>query len=155
MKKKPNKVKKSQQQLHRYKNMVKYKTEDEYTDNDEIFIKDLQGTNETIDDANAMAVKTENKIQEPPLSYKAKEFFESYFTQILITAILGLAGWSVSLQIGQAIQNEKIQNIEENIKEISTFIEDKYIMKDLHDVQIENLKEKINELEEEINNLKK
>lgn len=155
MKKKPNKVKKSQQQLHRYKNMVKYKTEDEYTDNDEIFIKDLQGTNETIDDANAMAVKTENKIQEPPLSYKAKEFFESYFTQILITAILGLAGWSVSLQIGQAIQNEKIQNIEENIKEIRTFIEDKYIMKDLHDVQIENLKEKINELEEEINNLKK
>ena len=135
--------------------MVKYKTEDEYTDNDEIFIKDLQGTNETIDDANAMAVKTENKIQEPPLSYKAKEFFESYFTQILITAILGLAGWSVSLQIGQAIQNEKIQNIEENIKEIRTFIEDKYIMKDLHDVQIENLKEKINELEEEINNLKK
>ena len=77
MKKKPNKVKKSQQQLHRYKNMVKYKTEDEYTDNDEIFIKDLQGTNETIDDVNAMAVKTENKIQEPPLSYKAKEFFES------------------------------------------------------------------------------
>ena len=152
MKKKPNKVKKSQQQLHRYKNMVKYKTEDEYTDNDEIFIKDLQGTNETIDDANAMAVKTENKIQEPPLSYKAKEFFESYFTQILITAILGLAGWSVSLQIGQAIQNEKIQNIEDNIKEIRTFIEDKYIMKDLHDVQIENLKEKINELEEEINN---
>ena len=135
--------------------MVKYKTEDEYTDNDEIFIKDLQGTNETIDDVNAMAVKTENKIQEPPLSYKAKEFFESYFTQILITAILGLAGWSVSLQIGQAIQNEKIQNIEENIKEIRTFIEDKYIMKDLHDVQIENLKEKINELEEEINNLKK
>lgn len=155
MKKKPNKVKKSQQQLHRYKNMVKYKTEDEYTDNDEIFIKDLQGTNETIDDVNAMAVKTENKIQEPPLSYKAKEFFESYFTQILITAILGLAGWSVSLQIGQAIQNEKIQNIEENIKEIRTFIEDKYIMKDLHDAQIENLKEKINELEEEINNLKK
>lgn len=155
MKKMPNKVKKSQQQLHRYKNMVKYKTEDEYTDNDEIFIKDLQGTNETIDDVNAMAVKTENKIQEPPLSYKAKEFFESYFTQILITAILGLAGWSVSLQIGQAIQNEKIQNIEENIKEIRTFIEDKYIMKDLHDVQIENLKEKINELEEEINNLKK
>lgn len=99
-----------------------------------------------------MAVKTENKIQEPPLSYKAKEFFESYFTQILITAILGLAGWSISLQIGQAIQNEKIQNIEENIKEIRTFIEDKYIMKDLHDVQIENLKEKINELEEEINN---
>ena len=135
--------------------MVKYKTEDEYTDNDEIFIKDLQGTNETIDDVNAMAVKTENKIQEPPLSYKAKEFFESYFTQILITAILGLAGWSVSLQIGQAIQNEKIQNIEENIKEIRSFIEDKYIMKDLHDVQIENLKEKINELEEEINNLKK
>ena len=155
MKKKPNKVKKSQQQLHRHKNMVKYKTEDEYTDNDEIFIKDLQGTNETIDDVNAMAVKTENKIQEPPLSYKAKEFFESYFTQILITAILGLAGWSISLQIGQAIQNEKIQNIEENIKEIRTFIEDKYIMKDLHDVQIENLKEKINELEEEINNLKK
>lgn len=106
MKKKPNKVKKSQQQLHRYKNMVKYKTEDEYTDNDEIFIKDLQGTNETIDDVNAMAVKTENKIQ----------------------------------------------NIEENIKEIRTFIENKYIMKDLHDVQIENLKEKINELEEEINN---
>ena len=104
--KKPNKVKKSQQQLHRYKNMVKYKTEDEYTDNDEIFIKDLQGTNETIDDVNAMAVKTENKIQ----------------------------------------------NIEENIKEIRTFIENKYIMKDLHDVQIENLKEKINELEEEINN---
>lgn len=61
----------------------------------------------------------------------------------------------ISLQIGQAIQNEKIQNIEENIKEIRTFIEDKYIMKDLHDVQIENLKEKINELEEEINNLKK
>lgn len=155
MKKKPNKVKKSQQQLHRHKNMIKYKTEDEYTDNDEIFIKDLQGTNETIDDVNAMAVKTENKIQEPPLSYKAKEFFESYFTQILITAILGLAGWSISLQIGQAIQNEKIQNIEENIKEIRTFIEDKYIMKNLHDVQIENLKEKINELEEEINNLKK
>ena len=155
MKKKPNKAKKSQQQLHRYKNMVKYKTEEEYTDNNEIFIKDLQGTNETIDDVNTISVKTENKIQEPPLSYKAKEFFESYFTQILITAILGLAGWSVSLQIEHAIQNEKIQNIEENIKEIRTFIEDKYIMKDLHDVQIENLKEKINELEEEINNLKK
>lgn len=155
MKKKPNKAKKSQQQLHRYKNMVKYKTEEEYTDNNEIFIKDLQGTNETIDDVNTISVKTENKIQEPPLSYKAKEFFESYFTQILITAILGLAGWSVSLQIEHAIQNEKIQNIEENIKEIRSFIEDKYIMKDLHDVQIENLKEKINELEEEINNLKK
>lgn len=155
MKKKHNKIKKSQQQLHRYKNMVKCKTEDEYTDNEEQFIKDLQGTNETIDNITATIDKNESKVQDPPLSYKTKEFFESYFTQILITVILGLAGWSMALQIRQAVHDEKIQNIEENITEIRTVIDNKYIMKDLYDIQTENLKEKIDELEMEINNLKK
>lgn len=155
MKKKFNKAKKSQQELHRYKNMVKYKIEYEDTDNEKLFIKDLQGTDETInEESDLFENKSETIVQKPPLSYRTKEFFESHFTELLIAAIIGLAGWSVKLQIGQAIQENKVENIYESIKEIRIMIEDKYIKKDLYDIQIENLKEKIEDIEEEIKEIK-
>ena len=104
----------------------------EETDNNKTYIKDLQGTNETIDEESYLSKnKEEMDIQKPPLVYRAKEFFESHFTELLIAAIFGLAGWSINLQIGQAVQGNKIQSIDEDIKEIRTIIEDKYIKKDI------------------------
>ena len=153
MGKKYNKTKKSQQELHIYRNRVKYKTDLEETDNNKTYIKDLQGTNETIDEESYLN-KEETKIQKPPLAYRAKEFFESYFTQLLIGALIALAGWNIELQIVQAVHSNKIQTIEENVKEIRTIVEDKYIRKDLYDIQIENVKEKIKDIEEEIKELK-
>ena len=135
--------------------MVKYKIEYEDTDNEKLFIKDLQGTDETInEESDLFENKSETIVQKPPLSYRTKEFFESHFTELLIAAIIGLAGWSVKLQIGQAIQENKVENIYESIKEIRVMIEDKYIKKDLYDIQIENLKEKIEDIEEEIKEIK-
>lgn len=154
MKKKYNKTKKSQQQLHRYKNMVKYKAEYEDTDNERMLSKDLQGTNDIIDDINLIDDKEELQVQKPPFGYRAKEFFESYFTQLLIGALITLVGWNLELQIVQAVQSNKIQTIEENIKEIRTIIEDKYIRKDIYDIQIENVKDKIKDIEEEIKEIK-
>ena len=154
MGKKYSKQKKSQQELHRYKNMVKYNTNLEETDNYKTYTKDLQGTNETIDEESYLN-KEEIKIQKPPLAFRAKDFFESHFTETLITVLIGLAGWSVGLQIGQAVQSNKIQIIEENEKETRTMIEDKYIRKDIYEVQLENLKDKIKNLEEEIKGMKK
>lgn len=153
MSKKYSKQKKSQQELHRYKNMVKYNTNLEETDNYKTYTEDLQGTNETIDEESYLN-KEETKIQKPPLAYRAKEFFESYFTQLLIGALIALAGWNIELQIVQAVHSNKIQTIEENVKEIRTIVEDKYIRKDLYDIQIENLKEKIKDIEEEIKEMK-
>ena len=150
MGKKYSKQKKSQQELHRYKNMVKYNTNLEETDNYKTYTKDLQGTNEK-----SYLNKEEIKIQKPPLAFRAKDFFESHFTETLITVLIGLAGWSVGLQIGQAVQSNKIQIIEENEKETRTMIEDKYIRKDIYEVQLENLKDKIKNLEEEIKGMKK
>ena len=112
MKKKYNRQKKSQQEVHRYKNMVKYKTGYEDTDNDKIYTKDLQGTNETIDEENYLIENKEDaEVQKPPFIYRTKEFFESHFTELLITAIIGLALWSIELQIRQAVQENKIENI--------------------------------------------
>lgn len=156
MGKKYNKTKKSQQELHIYRNRVKYKTDLEETDNNKTYIKDLQGTNETIDEESYLSkYKEEMDIQKPPLVYRAKEFFESHFTELLIAAILGLAGWSINLQIGQAVQGNIIQSIDEDIKEIRTIIEDKYIKKDIYDIQIETLKDKIKNIEDEIKELKR
>lgn len=154
MKKKHNNLKKSQQELHRYKNMMKYNTGYENTDNDKIFIEDLQGTNETIDEDSNLIENKEAEVQKPPFIYRAKEFFESHFTELLISAIIGLAGWSIKLQIGQAVQENSLQNIDENIKEIRAMIEDKYIKKDIYDIQIETLKDKIKDIEDEIKELK-
>lgn len=154
MKRNHNKTKKSQQQLHRYKNMVKYKIGYEDTDDDRMLSKDLQGTNDIADDINLIEDKEDLQVQKPPLGYRAKEFFESYFTQLLISAIIGIAGWNIGLQIGQAVQNNKIQTIEDNMKELKTLVEDKYIRKDVYDVQIENMKENIKDIEDEIKELK-
>ncbi len=154
MKRNYNKIKKSQQQLHRYRNMVKYKIGYEDTDDDSMYSRDLQGTNDISDDINLIDDKDELKVQKPPLAYRAKEFFESYFTQLLIGALIGLAGWNIGLQIGQAVQNNKIQTIEEDIKKLQILVEDKYIRKDIYDIQIENMKEKIKDIEEEIKAIK-
>lgn len=153
MGKKYSKQKKSQQELHRYKNMVKYNTNLDETDNYKTYTEDLQGTNETIDEESYLN-KEETKIQKPPLAFRAKDFFESHFTETLITVLIGLVGWSVGLQIGQAVHGNKIQTIEENEKEIRMIIEDKYIRKDIYDIQLENLKDKIKVLEEEIKEMK-
>ena len=151
MKKKNNRTKKSQNQFIKYKNMVKAKTEDEYTEENP-FLSDLQGTNEV--SSNSTIDNKEQKVEEPPLGYKIKEFWDTYSAQIIITLILGLGAWSVALQIGQATQNEKMQNMEEDIKEIKSLLNDKYVIKDVYDIQIENLKEKVDELENELNNNK-
>ena len=155
MGKKYNKQKKSQQDLHIYRNRVKYKTDLEETDNIKTYIEDLQGTNETIDEESYLSKNKENLgVEKPPVAYRAKNFFENHFTETVITVLFGLAGWSVALQIGQAVQSNKIQIIEENEKETRTIIEEKYIRKDLYDVQFDNLKDKIKELEEEIKEMK-
>lgn len=151
MKKKNNRTKKSQNQSIKYKNMVKSKTEDEYTEENPL-LSDLQGTNEV--SSNSSIDSKEQKVEEPPLGYKIKEFWDTYSAQIIITLILGLGAWSVALQIGQATQNEKMQNMEEDIKEIKSLLNDKYVIKEVYDIQIENLKEKVNELENELNNNK-
>ena len=151
MKKKNNRTKKSQNQSIKYKNMVKSKTEDEYTEENPL-LSDLQGTNEV--SSNSSIDSKEQKVEEPPLGYKIKEFWDTYSAQIIITLILGLGAWSVALQIGQATQNEKMQNMEEDIKEIKSLLNDKYVIKEVYDLQIENLKEKVNELENELNNNK-
>lgn len=155
MRKKNNKQKKSYQELHKYKNMVKNKTGFEDTDDCKIYTKDLQGTNEIIDEDRYLTENKENEeIQKPPLIYRTKEFFESHFTGTLTTIIIGIAGWSVGLQIGQAVQSNKIQTIEENQKETRITIEDKYIRKDIYEIQLENLKDKIKDMEEEIKEMK-
>lgn len=155
MSKQHNKQRKSQQELHSYKNMVKYKTDIEDTDNHKTYIEDLQGTKETVDEEiNLGRTKEEPKIQKPPLAFRAKEFFESYFTQLLIGALITLAGCIIGLQIGQAVQSNKIEIVEENEKETRKIIEDKYIRKDIYDIQLENLKDKIKNLEEEIKEMK-
>lgn len=154
MKKNHNKAKKTQQQLHKYRNMVKLKIGYEDTDNDRMFSRDLQGTNDIIDDINSIEDKEDLQVQKPPLAYRAKEFFDSYFTQLLIGALIALAGWNLELQIVQAVQNNKIQTMEDNMKELKTVVEDKYIRKDVYDVQIENMKEKIKDIEDEIKEFK-
>ena len=58
------------------------------------------------------------------------------------------------LQIGQAVQDEKIRRMEEDIAEIQTDIDTKYILKDVYNLEINALKEKINQLIEDLDNLK-
>lgn len=152
MKKKNNRTKKSQNQFIKYKNMVKEKTEDEYTEENPLLI-DLQGTNEV--SSNSTIDSNEQKVEEPPLGYKIKEFWDTYSAQIIVGAIIGLGGWTIGLQIGQATQNEKIQNLEDDVKKLEVLLEDKYVRKDIYDIQLENLKEKFDEIEEELNNSKK
>ena len=63
MKKKHNRLKKTQSESHRYRNMVNYKTENDYTDNNTMFIEDLQGTNEITSDSNINENQDELKVQ--------------------------------------------------------------------------------------------
>ena len=120
-----------------------------------IFIRDLLGTNETIqEDSNLIEDEEEAKVQKPPFIYRSKEFFESHFTQLLISALVGLAVWNVELQIVQAVQQDRLQRIDDDLKEIKVITEDKYIRKDVYDIQIETLKDKIEKIEDELKKLK-
>ena len=41
------------------------------------------------------------------------------------------------------------------MQEIKTLIDDKYIMKDVYNIEIDNLKDRINKIESELSNMKK
>ena len=145
-------TKKSSREFNEYKNMVRSKTEDEFTDDNPLF-NDLRGTNE-INPNSIINDRTEKKIQEPPIGYKFKDLLENYSTQILIGALVTLFSWSMGLQIGQAIQDEKIKHLEDEKEKIQSLIDEKYVMKDIYDIQIDNLKEKLEEIKDEVNSVK-
>ena len=152
MGKRHSRTKKTLKELNSYKNMLKYKIEDDYTEENAIF-NSLQGTAETSQN-NTFNDKNEEKVQSPPIGYKVKDWFETYSGQIIFGLIGTALLWNVTLQIGQATQDEKIRNLEEDVQEIKTTLNDKYLIKDIHDIQVENLEKQIEGLEKEIEEVK-
>lgn len=152
MERRNSKGKKTVKELSSYKNMVKSKVEDDCTEENELF-NSLQGTDET-NLNNTFNDKNEEKVQSPPIGYKVKDWFENYSGQIVFGLIGTALLWNVTLQIGQATQDEKIRNLEEDVQEIKTTLNDKYLIKDIHDIQVENLEKQIEDLEKEIDEVK-
>ena len=152
MKQKHSKSKKTLREYNRYKDIVKYNTEDDSTEVNQN-LDSLQSTNET-NGYNAINSYQQKNVERLPIAYRAKDWLEKYSSQLLIGAILATLGWNMMLQIGQAVQDEKIRRMEEDIAEIQTDIDTKYILKDVYNLEINALKEKINQLIEDLDNLK-
>ena len=155
MKKKHNRLKKTQSESHRYRNMVNYKTENDCTDNNTMFIEDLQGTNEITSDSNINENQDELKVQKAPIADRTKNFLAEHVIGIMFTIIVAIGSACIYLKVGQAVLEEKYKNIEEEVQEIKTLIDDKYIMKDVYNIEIDNLKDRINKIESELSNMKK
>lgn len=155
MKNKHNRLKKNQFETHRYRNKVNCKTEDDFTDNNSMYIEDLQGTNETISDSNINENYNELRVQKEPIVDRTKNFIAEHVIGIMVTIIVAIGGACINLMVGQAILEEKYKNIEEEIKEIKNLIDDKYTTKDVYNIEIDNLKERIDKIESELINIKK
>lgn len=150
--KKHNGTKKTQKDFNNYRNMAKIPMEDNETEEQDAF-NSLKGTNE-IKQNDLFNNKEEEKVQEAPVIYKLENFFERYITQIIIGILGTFLVWNIGLQIGQATQAERIKALEEDIKDVETLINEKYIIRDVHDIQVENLEKEIEELKTELREIK-
>lgn len=138
-----------------YRNMVKHPS------------KDLEDTNENVPsifEETSRPLKAEdiepeyvgNKVTPKPISTKLSEFLTEHAITLIVSAILGLAGWNIALQISDAVKKEQLNNLKEDISEINSQIEDLkqiYIRKDIFDIELDHLEEKITTLKEKLDNI--
>lgn len=138
-----------------YKNMVKQPS------------RDLQDTNEKyslIFEETSVPLKTEeteskyddNKTLPKPISTKLVEFIAEHAVGLIITLITSICAWNIYLQISDAVKKEQINSLKEDITEINSQIEglkELYVRKDIFDLTIDNLEEKLTTLTEKINNI--
>lgn len=147
-------IKKNLQQKNHYQNMVKKPT------------KDLEDTNdnytELFPETSKVLVEdeiyyNENNTTKKPITARISEFGNDHVVGIMISIIGVFFVWCISLQIADVRKQEKIEALKEDIIEINTQIKDMkdlYIRKDIFDLKIDNLEEKIEEINRRIDGIK-
>lgn len=138
-----------------YKDMVKRPSKDlqDTNDNNSSIFEDTSSTINVLE--NEMGY-TNKKVTPKPISTKFVEFITQHLIVITFSLMGVLATWNIYLQISDAVNKEKIDNIKEDIVTINSQIEDikeLYVRKDIFDLKFDNLKEKINELDKEIDKI--
>lgn len=151
-KKAHTRYKKNMYEKNDYKNMVNRPS------------KDLQDTNDNYSQLfseTSIPLKEEpnnnnnnnNISTKKPLITCLTEFGNEHIIGIVISIIGAFFLWSMALQISDARKQEKIDDLKEDVVEINSQIKDikeQYIRKDVFDLRMDNLEEKIEKLDDKI-----
>lgn len=138
-----------------YRNMVKQLSK-EFEDTNENIPSIFEETSKPLKIEELDTEYVGNKVTPKPISTRLSEFLTEHAITLIVSAILGLAGWNIALQISDAVKKEQLNNLKEDILEINSQIDDlkqTYIRKDIFDLEINHLEEKITTLKEKLDNI--
>jgi len=138
-----------------YRNMVKQLSK-EFEDTNENIPSIFEETSKPLKVEELDTEYIGNKVTPKPISTRLSEFLAEHAITLIVSAIIGLAGWNVALQISDAVKKEQLNNLKEDISEITSQIDDlkqTYIRKDIFNLEIEHLEEKITTLKEKLDNI--
>lgn len=139
MSKNRNRIKKTPQQANQYRACIQSTSYSPNSTTGDISVNSLVGSEELLSYSPAFKDK-EEKIAPKKLRFRIKDYFDSNGMQIIILAILiPVLGWLmttvISLEIEKARMMERLDNVKEDLANISS----DFVDKDVIDIQIESI----------------